>query len=487
MKLTHKSGRLAKTEALVLLVRDGAKVALPEGVRAPAGFLKDAPGDLYKVSATYAAAGPARRIRTVGVGKKGTLDSEVLRRAAAVAVKGLEAQGCASGVIHVDAALASEVGERAVGVALAEGATLGAYKFQEAKSRKVAAKLKGLVIHGGGAGVKSGVARGLALGAACAFTRDLQNAAGNMMTPAHLAAEARKLARMGERTTCKVIEEKAMRTMGMGLLLSVSQGSTQPAKLIHLVYKPKGKARGKVALVGKGLTFDAGGISLKPSAKMDDMRYDMSGGAAVLGVFHALSKLDVPVEVHGIVPASENLPDGKATKPGDVFAGMSGTTVEVLNTDAEGRLILADALTYTETKVKPDTIIDLATLTGAVVVGLGHELSGIYPTTTSLRDQLVAAGEATGEWVWPMPLRQVHKDAMKGVFADLKNISAPNVGGGSITAAGFLSRFVGDDTEWCHMDIAGTAWGNANRDWTGGVTGSGVGTRLLMHYLENRS
>jgi leucyl aminopeptidase len=234
------------------------------------------------------------------------------------------------------------------------------------------------------------------------------------------------------------------------------------------------------------LTFDAGGISLKPSAKMDEMRYDMSGGAAVLGVFHALAKLDVPWEVHGVVPASENLMDGSATKPGDIHTAMNGKTVEVLNTDAEGRLILADALCYAEQKIKPDTIIDLATLTGAVVMGLGHELSGAYPSTTALKDALVAAGERVGELVWPMPLLEVHKSAMKGRVADLANISSPAVGAGSVTGAAFLSNFVSDSTEWCHLDIAGTAWGAAQRDWVGGAQGTGVGTRLLIEYLETR-
>jgi leucyl aminopeptidase len=238
--------------------------------------------------------------------------------------------------------------------------------------------------------------------------------------------------------------------------------------------------------VGKGLTFDAGGISLKPSAKMDEMRYDMSGGAAVLGVFHALAAIDVPFEVHGIVPSSENMPGSKATKPGDVITAMNGTTVEVLNTDAEGRLILGDALAYTEKKVKPDTIIDLATLTGAVVMALGHELSGMFASTDRLRDQLLEAGEETGERVWPLPLLDCHKEFMKGVVADLRNISSPAMGAGSTAGAAFLASFVGEDTEWCHLDIAGAAWGGIQREWVGGAQGSGVGTRLLMQYLETR-
>ena len=218
---------------------------------------------------------------------------------------------------------------------------------------------------------------------------------------------------------------------------------------------------------------------------MDEMRFDMSGAAAVLGVFHALRTLDVPWEVHGIAPCTENMPGGAATKPGDIHTAMNGTTVEVLNTDAEGRLVLADALCFAMTKVKPDTIVDLATLTGAVVTALGHEMSGLFASTTKLRDDLVAAGEETGERLWPLPLLDVHKDAMKGSFGDLKNISGGDMGAGSSAGAAFLAPFVGD-TEWAHLDIAGTAYGSSQRDWVGGPMGSGVGTRLLLRWLETR-
>jgi leucyl aminopeptidase len=218
---------------------------------------------------------------------------------------------------------------------------------------------------------------------------------------------------------------------------------------------------------------------------MDEMRFDMSGAAAVLGVFHALAKLDVPWEVHGIAPCTENMPGGAATKPGDIHTAMNGTTVEVLNTDAEGRLVLADALCYAVSKLKPDTIVDLATLTGAVVTALGHELAGLFATTGRLRDELLAAGEETGEKLWPLPLLDLHKDAMKGLFADLKNISGGDMGAGSSAGAAFLAPFVGD-TEWAHLDIAGTAWGGSARDWVGGPMGSGVGTRMLLRWLETR-
>ena len=203
---------------------------------------------------------------------------------------------------------------------------------------------------------------------------------------------------------------------------------------------------------------------------------------------HALAGgIEVPFEVHGIVPASENLIDGNATKPGDVHTGMNGKTVEILNTDAEGRLILADALSYVESKVKPDTIIDLATLTGAVIVGLGHELTGMFATTDALRDDLLAAGGVTGEEVWPLPLLDAHKDGMKGKSADLANIGSPAMGAGPSQGAAFLSHFVADDREWAHLDIAGTAWNTRDRDWVGGSMGTGVGARLLVEFLKQRA
>jgi leucyl aminopeptidase len=276
-----------------------------------------------------------------------------------------------------------------------------------------------------------------------------------------------------------------MKKLGMGLLLGVANGSDEPARFVHLVYKPKGKAKGRICVIGKGLTFDSGGISIKPSAKMDEMRYDMSGGAAVLGLFHALGKVDVPWEVHGLVAATENMPNGRATKPGDIHIAMDGTTVEVLNTDAEGRLVLADALCYAREKVKPDTMVDLATLTGAVTVALGHELAGMFASTAALESQLRAAGEETGERLWPLPLLDLHKDAMKGSFGDLKNIAGGDMGAGSSAGAAFLAHFAGN-VEWAHLDIAGVAWGGSARDWTGGPMGSGYGTRLLLRWLETR-
>jgi leucyl aminopeptidase len=488
MKLTVKNSdtKLAATPFLVLFAHEGETVALPEGVALPGSVAKDFAGRFRQTRQCDPTAGAAERVLLVGLGKRGDQSAERLRRAAAVAVRTAEGAKVGSATLWVAGAVADAgAGAHDSALALAEGAVMGSYRYVEHKSKPEAASLASVHLVGPGAAFKKGAQRGEALARANCYTRDLQNGPGNFITPTRLAAEAKKLATGAAEITCKVLEEADMKRLGMGALLGVSQGSRQPAKLIHLVYKPKGakKGRRRVAFVGKGLTFDTGGISLKPGAKMDEMRFDMSGGAAVLGVFHALRELGCEHEVHGVVPASENMPDGQATKPGDIHTAMNGTTIEVLNTDAEGRLILSDALCYTTAKIQPDTIVDLATLTGAVIVALGHEVTGMFASTADLRERLTRAGEAVGERVWPLPLFDEHKEQMKGTSADLRNINMPNHGNGSTSGAAFLSNFVGD-TEWCHLDIAGTAWGTLERDWVGGANGTGVGTRLLMEYLR---
>ena len=489
MKLTHKdyTGTCPKTDLVICFGLKGKKPALPGDVKLPKAALEDFEGEPRAARFADATAGAARRVLLVGLGEAKELTAEGVRRAAGVAVSQAESSGAKSAVVYVDDAVANLAGgAEAVGCAVAEGLVMGHYRYDLGKSKPEPRKLVRVSTLSPGADYRRGAKRGQALGEANCFTRDLQNRAGNQLTPSIMASEARGLARRSDRITCKVIDEAGMKKFGMGLLLGVSAGSEEPAKLIHLTYKPKGKSKGRIAFVGKGLTFDAGGISLKPARGMEDMRYDMSGSAAVLGAFHALASIDVPYEVHGIVPSSENLADGKATKPGDVHVGMNGTTVEIVNTDAEGRLILADALTYTVTKVKPETIIDLATLTGAVVVGLGHEISGMFASTDGLRDDLSKAGEDCGERVWPLPLLPDFLENMKGGPADVRNITTPEMGGGSIAGAAFLSHFVGD-TEWAHLDIAGTAWNAKARDYVGGKGGTGVGTRLLIQYLHRRN
>ena len=459
MIVSTSAPRIAKTPLLFVFAFEGKAAQLPEGVEVPKGFQKGFEAGPRSLRETWCTGGPAERVLLVGLGKAKDVDAEGLRRAAAVAARHAEKTKVAKcGLWLGDGLPGVSVDPEWIGRSLAEGVILGSYSYQDGKSKATKPVAKSMVLVGADKATKRGIVVGTALADANAFTRDLQNAPGNRMTPRDMAAAGRKLATRSPQIRATIVDEKAMKTMGMGLLLGVAQGSAEPPRLIHLVYKPKGKSRGKIAFVGKGLTFDAGGLSIKPSSKMDEMRFDMSGGAAVLGAFHALASLDVPFEVHGVVGSSENVINGKATKPGDIHTAMNGTTVEVLNTDAEGRLLLADCLCYVGKKIQPDTVLDLATLTGAVITALGHELSGIYPSTDELRDALIEAGEAVGEHCWPLPLTQTIKDTMKGRAADLANIGSPAVGAGSSQGAAFLSNFVPEGADWCHLDIAGTAW-----------------------------
>ncbi|MCE9592885.1 MAG: leucyl aminopeptidase [Planctomycetes bacterium] len=489
MKLIVKDrvSKLERADALIVFAFEGEKPEFPREIVLSTHALRGFKGEFREHRAIEADSGPITRVHVVGLGKANDFDLEKLRRASAVAAQRVDASGGASAVCLPPKAIEKPVGGPfQAGVALAEGALLGLYRYQTFKTKPKTTKLDKLVVASGSRELRAGLERGRTSAEANAFVRDLQNAPANKMRPRDLVTEAKKLAARSPRIRCKALGTSEMRRHGMGALLCVAQGSVEPPALIHLTYKPRGRAKACIALVGKGLTFDTGGISIKPAARMWDMKYDMSGGAAVLGVFHALAKLDLPLEIHGVVPASENMPGGRAIKPGDVVTAMNGLSIEVLNTDAEGRLVLCDALAYVQKTIEPDTIVDLATLTGAVVVALGHELSGMFASTERLRDQLTRAGELSGERVWPLPLLDAHKDQMKGEVADLKNINSSDSGNGSSAGAAFLAHFVGS-TEWCHLDIAGTAWGGLGRDWVGGPQGSGVGTRLLLAWLESRS
>jgi leucyl aminopeptidase len=481
---TKDQKALSRTDLLVVFGFEGKAQELPGGVRVPPLAREAFRGEFRETRLTDAVGGPAARVLQIGLGKRSLLTLERVRRAAAIGVKKAERVRAASAALWIDAGVDKACGASEVGQAAAEGALLGSYSFQELKRESKGPFLKKLTLQlTDRSGIK-GARVGTSTGEANLFARRLQDMPGNLMRPRDMAKAARAIAAKSQQLTVKIIDEKAMAQLGMGSLLSVSKGSEEPAYLIHLTYKPKLKARERVCFVGKGLTFDAGGISIKPSAKMDEMKYDMSGGAAVLGVFQALVRLDVPFEVHGLVPTSENLPDGKANKPGDLVKALNGLTIEVLNTDAEGRLILCDALAYAVKKIKPDVIVDLATLTGAVVAALGHELTGCMSNDSALSDALVAAGERSGELVWPLPLLEVHKDHVKGTVGDLRNINSGQ-GAGSTAGAAFLSHFVGD-VPWAHLDIAGTAWGADDRDYQGGPLGTGVGVRLLVDFLQQR-
>jgi len=320
---------------------------------------------------------------------------------------------------------------------------------------------------------KTAMQQGIAIANGMNLTKDLGNLAANICTPTYLAKQAKDLAKT-HKMKASVLEEKDMEKLGMGALLAVAQGSEQPAKLIVLEYHGSDKKEDPIVLVGKGVTFDTGGISIKPAAEMDEMKFDMSGAASVLGTLHAVAEMKLPVNVVGIIPATENMPSGKATKPGDVITSMSGQTIEILNTDAEGRLILCDALTYAE-RYKPKAVIDIATLTGACVIALGNFTTGVMSNDEELTAQLLSAGEQIGDRAWQLPLWDEYQDLLKSNFADIANIGGRAAG--TITAACFLSRFT-KKYHWAHLDIAGTAWKSGQEK---GSTGRPV--PLLTQYL----
>ena len=316
---------------------------------------------------------------------------------------------------------------------------------------------------------------GQAISAGMSLARELSNLPGNICTPSYLAQQAVKLAENFSSISTTILDEAEMADLGMGSLLSVSRGSREPAKLIIMNYQGNGDAK-PVVLVGKGLTFDAGGISLKPSQAMDEMKYDMCGGPSVFGTLSAIAELNLPINVIGIVPSSENLPDGDANKPGDIVTSMAGKTIEILNTDAEGRLILCDALTYSA-RFNPEIVIDIATLTGAIIVALGSQATGLMANNQSLADTLIQAGNDSYDRVWQLPLWDDYQQQLDSNFADIANIGGKEAG--SVTAACFLSRFT-KDFNWAHLDIAGTAWKGGKEK---GATGRPV--PLLVQFLMN--
>lgn len=324
---------------------------------------------------------------------------------------------------------------------------------------------------------EKGLAEGLAIGNGMNYTKDLGNLPGNICTPTYLAEQAQALAKQYDSINTKVLEEADMQALGMGSLLSVSRGSRQPAKLIIMEYMNGPKGEKPVALVGKGLTFDAGGISIKPAAAMDEMKYDMCGGATVFGVMRAVAEMQLPINLVCVVPSSENLPDGDANKPGDIVTSMAGITIEVLNTDAEGRLILCDALTYVERNYDTDCVIDMATLTGACVIALGHHASGLFSNQSGLARALLNAGEEIGDRAWELPLWEDYQEQLKSPFADVANVGGREAG--SITAASFLHRFT-RKLKWAHLDIAGSAWKSSPK----GASGRPV--PLVAQFLLNK-
>ncbi len=325
--------------------------------------------------------------------------------------------------------------------------------------------------------VTTAVQRGISTGRGMQLARDLGNLAPNICTPSYLAERAESLAAEHESLNTTIVDEDEMEALGMGAFLAVSRGSKQPGKLIVMEHKGRKRTGKPIVFVGKGVTFDTGGISIKPSDSMDEMKYDMCGAASVFGVMHAVASLQLPLNVIGIVAAAENMPDGDAARPGDVVTSLSGQSIEILNTDAEGRLVLCDALSYAE-RFEPDTVIDMATLTGACIIALGHVASAVLGNNQGTINALLEAGESSGDKCWSLPLWDDYQPQLDSNFADMANIGGRPAG--TITAACFLSRFA-TQFDWAHLDIAGTAW-TSGKDK--GATGRPV--PLLMNYLFNR-
>ncbi|BCK88345.1 cytosol aminopeptidase [Sideroxyarcus emersonii] len=423
----------------------------------------------------------AERVLLVGLGKAGELNSKSTVEILGATFKALNATPAKDAVLYIvdegtgkDAAW---VVRQAVFAAAEQAFRADGMKSKPAK----AATLKHIIfasLEKPAAALKSALDQAAATARGMELTKTLGNLPGNVCTPTYLAAKALALGKSHKGIKTTVLEEKDMQKLGMGSFLSVTRGSEQPAKLITMEYYGAAKTQKPIVLVGKGITFDTGGISLKPGAEMDEMKYDMCGAASVLGTMQAVAEMGLKLNVVGVIPTCENMPSGKATKPGDIVTSMSGQTIEILNTDAEGRLILCDALTYSK-KFNPDTVIDIATLTGACVIALGHVASGMFANEDKLADELIAAGEQSHDRIWQLPLWDDYQPLLDSNFADIANIGGR--AGGTITAACFLARFT-KEYRWAHLDIAGTAWLSGKQK---GATGRPV--PLLTQYLINRT
>ncbi len=467
-------------EDAALLRKETATLAKIFGTRFPAIDAGDFKGKEGEVSVTYLQQGKAtRRLLLVGLGEKKRLTLERFRRAAAVAAKrgrNLRAQSLALLLPSTHLKLNETI------FALAEGAMLSLYRFDKYVTKKEHddTKLQEIfVVSDQREHQKTGeeaVRRAQIVCEATYLARDLANTPGLDLYPETLAQEARLLAeRCG--FSAQILDEREIKELGMGGIIGVCQGSVRPPRFIILEYGKKSNRT--VVLVGKGVTFDTGGISIKPSAGMSEMKMDMSGAAAVIGTFEAVARLKLPVHLIGLIPAVENMPSGSALRPGDILRHYNGKTSEVDNTDAEGRLILADALAYAS-RYNPAVVIDLATLTGACVVALGHVATGMMGNDERLMEHLKRAGEKTYERVWPLPLYDEYEKLIKSDVADVKNVGGRWAG--AITAGWFLRKFIGD-YKWVHLDIAGTAILEETGDYTQ-KGGSGVGVRLLTEFLR---
>jgi len=494
VEFSIKSGSPEKQRSgcVVVGVFDSRRLTLPATLldKAANGYISDIVrrGDMEGKAGTtlllHAVPGTlCDRVLLIGLGKEKAFHEKEFGNAIRTAIKALNETGAFDASLFL---IELPVRKRSIAWRVRQGAMIAkdaAYKFDQFKSKKdeVRRPLRkltfGIERRGELAVAERALAQGIAIAEGMALARDLGNLPPNICHPAHVAERAQAMA--GElKLECEILERADMEKLGMHSLLAVARGSHQPPKLI-VVHHKGGKPGDKpVVLVGKGVTFDTGGISLKPAPDMDEMKYDMCGAAGVLGTLQAVARMQLPLNLTVIVPATENMPGGGASRPGDIVTSMSGQTIEILNTDAEGRLILCDALTYAE-RFDPDTVIDVATLTGACVVALGAVASGLFANKDSLAHELIAAGNEAHDRAWHMPLWDDYQELLKSPFADMGNIGGRWAG--AITAACFLSRFAGK-FKWAHLDVAGTAYKSGADK---GATGRPV--PLLAHYLLQRA
>ncbi len=425
---------------------------------------------------------PAKRLLIVGLGDPKTLDSEEFSNILKVVGTTLQNTGSKNIAITLAEAKVKDRSFEKRSRLIVESFARSYYHFDILKKTKSKiGNLEKITLLAqsttSAATVRKSVAEGQAISKGVKLACDLANLPGNICTPTYLATQARKLQK-SHKLKVSIVNEQQMKTLKMGSLLSVSKGSREQAKLIVMEYHGAPKTSQPIVLIGKGLTFDAGGISIKPSGNMDEMKYDMCGGASVFGTLLAAAELKLRMNVVGIVPSSENLPDGAANKPGDIVTSMSGQTIEILNTDAEGRLILCDAITYSR-RFKPAVVIDIATLTGACVIALGDPASGLFSNNDQLAEEILRSGTTSGDLAWRLPVWKQYQKQLESPFADIANIGGR--GAGAITAACFLSRFT-DDLNWAHLDIAGTAYHSGSQK---GATGRPV--NLLTQFLIDRA
>lgn len=445
------------------------------------GDLRGKTGDA--VLLTDLSGAPCERVIVLGLGTKSAFKRKQYRKALASALAMLSRTGAHDAVSYLgldEIADADVYTQARVAVEVVAAAQYRIPDHKTSNKRPKPSLVKfGLAVanRGDKSPAERGLTHGQAIVSGMGLMRDLANQPANVCTPSYLARAAKNLARDYKKLNVRVLNEADCKRLGMGSFLSVTEGTEEPAYLIVFEYYGAERSKAPTVLVGKGVTFDTGGISLKPPAAMDEMKFDMSGAASVFGTMKAVLELELPINVVGVVPACENMPSGRATKPGDIVKSMSGQTIEVLNTDAEGRLILCDAITYSR-RYKPEVVIDLATLTGACVIALGNHLSGLFSNDDELAAALKAAGDRADDRTWHMPIGEEYGEQLKSNFADMANVGGRE--GGAITAACFLAKFT-EGLRWAHMDIAGIAYqGGSNK----GSTGRPV--PLLVDYLINK-